>query len=447
VAWKRAALFTVALAGVVLQGGAQTAIPPEVEAGQALLREGKAQEAWRLLSPLEKQYAGVPEFDLALAMAATDSGRPNRATFALERVLVTQPGNATARLELARAYYALRDHERAERELRLILQGNPPPEVRALIAQYRHSMRDMPAAALQLAAWSGYAEAGVGHDTNANIATAQGSIFVPSLGAPLILDRPFVRDPDDFAALAAGLEYVRPLGGGTAAILGADLQSRRYAELDRFDSLAVDFRASLSQSLGARDSMQYTLRHNDYELDHASYRRMQSAAVEWRRAFGERARLGLAAQGYRIRYREDDVKASSSDLAALAASAAYVFDGATRNFALASLYFGSDNATAGRADGDRRLLGSSMTWQRSLAPRLALQASLALLGSRYADVNPDFNLRRRDRQIDATLALVWRLADGWYLRPQLARTRNHSNIPLNEYARTEASLILRREWQ
>jgi hypothetical protein len=443
VRWISAALLTVALAGASAAVGAQ---PPELERAQALIREGQAEEAWRLLSPLEKQYAGQPDFDLALAMAATDSGRPNLATFALERVVVMQPGNVAARLELVRAFYALRDYERAERELQFILDADPPPEIRALAAQYRQKMRDRPAAALLVAGWSGYAEAGIGHDSNANAATAQGSIFVPSLGSELLVDPTFLRERDSFAALGAGLEYAHPLSGSLAASLGAELQLRSYAELDRVDSRAADLRLGLHQRLDARDTVQYSLRHNDYELDHASYRRMQSAAVEWRRLFGDRARLGIGAQGYRIRYRQADVAASGSDIAALAATTAYVFDPASRTVGLAGIYLGLDNAVAGRADGDRRIYGATAGLRRNLAPGIEGYANLAFLYSRYQDTNPDFGIRRRDRQVDLSLGASWQLADGWFLRPQISRTRNASNIAVHDYGRTEASLALRREW-
>jgi hypothetical protein len=443
--WGRAALLSVALAGAGVAVGAQTAPPPELERAQILIREGQAEEAWRLLSPLEKQYAGQPDFDLALAMAATDSGRPNLATFALERVVVMQPGNVAARLELVRAFYALRDYERAERELQFILEAEPPPEIRALAAQYRQKMQDRPAALL-VAGWSGYAEAAIGHDSNANAATAQASIFVPSLGSELLVDPAFVRERDRFAALGAGLEYAHPLSGSLAASLGAELQLRSYAELDQFDSRAADLRAGLHQRLNPRDTVQYTLRLNDYELDHETYRRMQSAAVEWRRLFGDRARLGIGAQGYRIRYQQPDVAASSSDIAALAATAAYVLDPGSRTVGLAGVYAGLDNAVAGRADGDRRIFGATAGLRRNLAPGVEGYVNAAFLDSRYRDPNPDFGIRRRDRQVDLSLGASWQLADGWFLRPQISRTRSASNIAVYDYGRTEASLTLRREW-
>lgn len=441
--WLPAVLLVIALAGASPAISAQTA--PEVERAQRLLREGKAEEAWRLLAPLEKRHAGQPEFDLALAMAATDSGRPNLATFALERLIVTQPGNGTARLELARAFYALRDYERAQRELQFVLESDPPPAVRALVAQYRERMADLPAAARPMG-WSGYAEAGIGYDSNATVATAQGSIFVPGLGTEVLLDRGFVRDGDHFSALGFGVEYARPLGGSLSALAGADLHARWYDELDTVDARALDLHVALRQRLGARDSLQYTLRHHDFELDHAGYRRMQSAAAEWTRLFGEHARLALSAQAHRIRYPQEDFPASSSDLVALGATGAYLLDAATRTLASGGLFAGIDNAVAGRADGDRRILGASVAVQRRLAPRLEGLASAAVLQSDYRQQNADFGVTRGDTQLETALALSWQLAEGWYLRPQIARTRNRSNMVLNDFGRTEASLTLRRAW-
>lgn len=444
--WVPAALLTVALASGAAEAHAQVAKPPQLATAQSMIREGKAEQAWRLLAPLEKRYAGNPEFDLVLAMAATDSGRPNLATLALERVVVLQPGNATARLELARAFYALRDYERAERELQFLLAGDPPAEVRALVAEYRARMRGLPVMA-EAPVWWAYAEVALGHDTNPNVATADDSIFVPSLGTELLIDPAFVRDSDKFAALSTGFEYSAPLSGPLTASLAADVDVRSHAEVDAANSRAVDVRARLHQRLGPRDGLHYTLRHSDYDLDHASYRRIESAAVEWRRLFTDRARIALGAQGYRIRYLRQEARANSSDLLVLGGSAAYVLDRATHTLGFAGLFAGLDNAVAGRADGDRHLLGASGGAQRALAPGVEAYLSLAWLYSRYADENRDFAARRRDRQLDFTLGVSWRFAGHWYVRPELSRIRNVSNIEVNDYTRTEASLSLRREWR
>ena len=414
--------------------------------GQAdgLLRAGKAEEAWNLLAPLEARHAGEPDFDYTFAVAALESGRPDRATFILERVIALNPGHMAARLEMARAYFALRDYERAEREFNVILRSGPPPETRALINSYLARMADP--TAVGDGGFSGYVEAGYGRDTNVPAATAQASIFIPSLATVFVPDPLFSRRPDDFFRIAGGVEYAHPLTRALTLMGGAELQQRSHSDLDTLDSRSVDLDAALLQRLDERDTVQYTVRHNDYELDHARYRRMQSAGVQWARNFGARARLSLSGQGSRIRYLQEDVQASSSDLVAAGINAAYLFHPATRTVGQAGFYAGADNSVAGRTDGDRRLYGGSLGVQRQLVRTLDGFLSFSLLYSDYRQPNADFGQTRRDRQRDMAVGLAWNFADGWSLRPQILGTRNRSNLPLNDYRRTETSVVLRRSW-
>ncbi|MBI5436409.1 MAG: hypothetical protein HY937_04805 [Nitrosomonadales bacterium] len=52
-----------------------------------LLKGGKAKEAYVLLEPHQSELAGDQNYDYLLGIAALDSGKPNEAIFALERVL------------------------------------------------------------------------------------------------------------------------------------------------------------------------------------------------------------------------------------------------------------------------------------------------------------------------------------------------------------------------
>ena len=124
----------------------------------------------------------------------------------------------------------------------------------------------------------------------------------------------------------------------------------------------------------------------------------------------------------------------------------YLLQPATLTAATGSLYVGNDQAVAGRADGDRRLFGASVGLQRRLMERAEVYVRLSVLDSDYQMPNADFGVTRRDRQYDAVLGLGWEFANGWVLRPQVLHTTHHSNIPLNEYRRTETSLTLRRVW-
>jgi hypothetical protein len=174
---------------------------------------------------------------------------------------------------------------------------------------------------------------------------------------------------------------------------------------------------------------------------------MQSAAAEWSRAFGLRARVLGFVQAQRIRYVREDIASSSSDLLAIGAGGGRALDRAARTFFFGRVYIGNDNAVAGRADGDRHIRGATATLQRSVTSRMDAYASYSLLGSHYQDENPAFGTKRRDLNDEVALGAYWRFAEGWVLRPQVVRIHNRSNIALEDFKRTEVSLTLRRAWQ
>ncbi len=91
--------------------------------------EGRSAEAYNLAIQQLAQLEGEPAFDLHYGVAAVDTGRASEGAFALERVLMNQPTNDYARLELGRAYFALEEDDRAEREFNQVLASNPPQEV------------------------------------------------------------------------------------------------------------------------------------------------------------------------------------------------------------------------------------------------------------------------------------------------------------------------------
>jgi hypothetical protein len=420
------------------------ALSQDLEKAEALIRAGKAEAAWAMLAPLEREYAGRADFDYLLGLAALESGRPNRATFVLERVITANPGHLAARLDMARAYFALRDLERAEREFRSILASDAPPEARALSQRYLDYIAGAkPSAPSGL---SGYVEFALGRDTNVSAAAAQSAIFVPALGVELTPDPQFQRRPDDFALLGAGIEYAHALDAGLGIVGGADVRERRHGEASAFDSRLIDLQVLLNQRLDERNGMHYSVRYGDYRLDDQPYRDTLSAGAQWSRTLDARTRLALAGQGYRIRYRAAEAREGSSDLIAASVSASRLLQRSSETSAFGGLYAGYDNAVAGRADGDRRIFGASFGLQRRLASRVDGFARVSWIHSDYMKENADFVLMRRDRQLDAALGVGWEFAEGWILRAQVLRTDNDSNVPFNDHRRTESSLALQRIW-
>ena len=440
-------MLVLLLCLAVLAPAAGAAQPPDTalfSRARALLQDGHAEQAWRLLSPLEPQHAGDVEFDYLLGIAALESARPNRATFILERVVAMHPGHMAARLEMARAYFALGDYERSAREFNLIQESAASPESRALARSYLARMPGRSQGSAVEQRLSGYLELTVGRDTNVSAASAQGGVLLPGLGAEFLADPLSRRRPDDFSAIGANVEYSHPLGSGLALVGSADLRQRWNSEMDEFDTGVADLQLALLQPLDHRDRLQYSVRHHDFHLDNHRYRETQTLTAQWARSLTARERVGLSAEVYRIRYHRDDARPGGSNLLAIGATATHLLHERTRTWVVVGLHLGHDNAVAGRADGDRQLHGFSVSGQRRLVTGVEGFARYSLLRSQYAQQNPDFDITRRDRQHDAAIGLSWQMTKAWSLRPQVLHTRNRSNLPLNAYSRTETAVSVMR---
>jgi hypothetical protein len=67
--------------------------------------------------------------------------------------------------------------------------------------------------------------------------------------------------------------------------------------------------------------------------------------------------------------------------------------------------------------------------------------------SEYDTENFVFARTRRDRYYEAAAGVVWHVQRDWTLRPQIAYSRNQSNITIYDYDRLEISLTLRRDFR
>ena len=176
---------------------------PDLAQARSLLRSGQPAAALKLLEPHEDAHAGNLEFDYLLGMAALDAGRADKATIALERALIVNPNHAGARLDLARAYFALGDHGRARNEFNIALAQDPPPNARATINAYLARMNGSAGGDTRASA---YLDVTAGRDTDVNNATSQGQVYVPVFGLSLLLALTSQRTADNFASLGGGGE-------------------------------------------------------------------------------------------------------------------------------------------------------------------------------------------------------------------------------------------------
>lgn len=106
-----------------------------------LLERDQATQAYRLLDGEAGQYAGEPEYDYLLGLAALRAGEAEQALFALERVVQTQPGHAAARMELVSAYMQLGMNAQAQQQLAILETQNPPEAAAEAMSRYQEILR------------------------------------------------------------------------------------------------------------------------------------------------------------------------------------------------------------------------------------------------------------------------------------------------------------------
>jgi len=433
------------LSMLVPVGLAQAQTQPDLAQAEMLVRGGKADEAWKLLSPHEFDLAGKEDFDYLLGVAALESGRADRATLVFERVLAVNPDHAAARLDMARAYFALGDFQRARGEFDQVLQHeDTPPAAKLTIERYLAAIEERdPSRRTRI---TGYAEASIGRDSNINAATSSGSIYVPLFNTNFTLGSSSVKASDNFILVGGGAELSHVLGGGVSLFAGVDLKQRMHRDWDTYDNRSVDYRAGL-QAVHGKDVFRLTVGRNDYDLDQTPYRRIGSLGMELRHALDAKTQFLGFGQVSEIKYLQTGSQSYSSTQIIAGLGFVRSLEGNGNPIVFGSAYFGDDSATRNRGDGDRDIYGARIGYQRSLRDDLDVIASLSATRSNYLRENPLFMDYRRETQYDLGLGLNWRFQRDWSLKPQLTYTRSDSNFQVYDYDRYELMLTLRKDFR
>ena len=415
-----------------------------------LIKNGKPADAYILLEPLEFDRSGEVRFDYLLGIAALDSGKPDKATLAFERVLTMDPNFAGARLDMARAYYQLGDMPRAKAEFEVVLTQNPPEAARATIQKYLDTIAAREA--VKQTSFSAYVEGTVGHDSNVNNATSQTQMDVYLSPTSIIPNFPIpagsIKTADDYLGVAAGGEVNHSINPGLAVFAGADLRNRGNMSKTAYSSLNVDGRAGVILGSNA-DSFRLGVQGGQYTLAGARNRDSLGLNAEWRRAFNPADQLTVFGQAVQYRYVDAAMKIYDFDLQAIGAGWLHVLaDGKSALFG--SLNYGTekDVAPGGRPDGAKRFSGLRIGGQTPVNERTELFASAGGQVGDYDKVSTLFSLvPRADRQYDLAVGANWHWDKLWTVRPQLTYSRTNSNIVLYSNDRTDVSATIRRDFK
>jgi len=224
-------LSTAGLAEPQIVPAKATAKVPVVDSlmqkAQELLQAGKFAEAFVLMQSREFERSGDVAFDYILGISAVNSGRPDRATIALERVEALYPEYGDVRMYLGVAYYLTGDVARAKQAFAALLtQKNLAPQSKVNANQYLAAIQQQEAAKQQevekakQAFFVGNAEIGMGHDSNITTAASNNGSGQPSSTGI----------SGNFAQMNGIFEIRKPLfSSGTYGFVMLDSTSRAYS--------------------------------------------------------------------------------------------------------------------------------------------------------------------------------------------------------------------------
>jgi tetratricopeptide (TPR) repeat protein len=402
-----------------------------------LIEQKNPKAAYELLRPLEPQRAGDVEYDYLLGIAALDSGEREKAVFALERVLAVNPNHHQARAEIARAYFELGERENAKREFQSVRASNPPEAVKQTIDRFLSALDARPAR------FSGFLEIGFGHDSNVNSATASSQIAIPALdGAIVTLNSSSVKQPDNFTTASGGLNLAYGFSQDWAVLAGAAASGKFNRDLDPFDTATLDANLGLRWARD-KESLTAGVQHQNFRVDNNDFRDSDGVVVQWQHSYSEYSQVSLFAQAADLSYPTQPIRDARRTIGGIAFG--YGVDSPRKPVVFGSLYGGQEKEKAENVPHlGHKPVGVRLGGQVSIGASSVLFGSLSYERRVYGGEEPFFAVTRRDDQTDLRIGINYTFAPGWLLVPQISYTYNRSNIELNKFDRTVASLVLRR---
>lgn len=408
-----------------------------------LIKSGKAEEAYALLAPQQSERAGDPDYDYLLGLAALDSGKPNEAIFALERVLAVKPNHLQARAEIARAYLAVGEKAAAKQEFETVQSQNPPKEVNATIQRFLDAINQGQGGKATML--SGYLEAAVGHDSNVNSATGSNQVAIPIFGGVIAtLNANGVQTGDTFGNVAGGANVRHALNSEWSIFGGANVNQRINSKQTIFNTRGLDGNVGLGYTT-AENSYSAALQLQGFDVDNKRYRDGTGATLQWQHDLGNSSQTNTYLQYTALKYPGQEVRDANRYV--LGAAYASVLGGSYAPAVYAGLYGGEEKEKqSGVPYLGHKLYGLRTGGEMNIYADTKLFGSISAESRRYGGDDPIFLVTRKDTQADVKVGVNYVMDKLWTLTPLLSYTKNRSNIIINDYKRSMFSIGLRRDF-
>lgn len=417
-----------------------------------LVQGERHQQAFTLGQKMSDQQGQV-EFDLLFGVAATASGNPAEGVMALERVVLQEPANRTARHYLARAYYALGDDARAREEFEGLLSEAGPDETKAITA-YLDAIRERESS--YRTRFTASAEIAAGRDSNINSGlTVGGSVYVPGFGTlpPPDLNSVSVAEADSFTQIAIGGAISQPLAPGLNATLGLAAQERRHGNgnNEQFDLRNAGLSLGLSK-LSDKSLYRLSLGTSNTWLGGTAYGTTSGLTAEWSYKTTATQQFSMSLTMVDLAFEDIDmfltkdrsepatrINASTRDSrrSGLSMRWATALRNSWQTVVGNTLSLSTDKNTKNRDDLSRNMLGWKLDLTARPSPRWSTGFAVGYVASLY---NEEFSISEQKRQdflSSADAFLKFALDRNWAVRADVSLQEQDSNIGLFDYKRNQ----------
>lgn len=423
----------VLLCGLI--GSTFAAIPDEMK---ALLEKQRPKEAYEL-GLKHPEMLGEPLFDYMFGVAAVDSGRVSLGVLALERVLLDNPGDDLARLELARAYFSLGEYQRSREEFNVVKRNQPPAGVVNTLNLYLDEIKRKEG--LYKIQYRAFGELGSGYNSNVNVATSVDSIYLPAVGslslAASMRPKP---SPFGFGALGAGLTV--PLDTSLWGFLDFNASGQRYSQVDGYNLAGANLVAGL-KFVDGKNEYKISAFGSLAKIDQTPVPNAAGGAIEYVRQLAETQSLLAVLSSVKLTYPTDYAAYNSTlNIATL---------GYRKGFPAAkwqpvvdvTANLGQQNNTSDRSDLGRAIRGVNVQVSFLPATEFGVSMGLGYTQSNYGGSDFLFDSTRADSLFSANTALQFKLTKQLTARAELTYYGNQSNLALYGYNQWTGALKLR----
>jgi len=415
-----------------------------IDQAQTLVDQNRPGDAFNLLLPELEQRAGTVEYDLLFGIAALESGRPTMAVFAFERVLVADPSNSRARLELARAYFEMGENEASREEFAYASSQQVPQSVQQTIEEYLTAIDTRMRRATAQSRFNAYLQVSGGYDTNVNSATDSSTVALPAFGnLEFTLDETARELKSWFSNIEAGLSFSRLVSDQSpVSVFGsASAFFRPTFDQNDFETAAGNAQLGLRYTAG-KNAFLASLQGQKYYLDNDVSRNQAGVNLQWLHTAGERTQFSVFAQGLGQRFPEQSIRDVNQYMGGV--GVVHMLRGAGNPIVYASVFIGTDDERAdNRPDFGRKFYGVRGGGQYTLRQDLKLIGSINYQYSRYGADDPLFQQTRRDHFVFVRGGLEYSYGESWVFTPEVRYMVNDSSLPINEFDRWQVMATAR----